>query len=300
MKKILLISTLLVFLEGCGVDKSEYDKVTNRLVESENTIRILRDSIKMLSFPADQRLVKIKSLVSSGNLLAAKYEIDTLQSLFPESKEALSISQISGKIERLLAQENVEKERAKSLGFKKIKRHDTISIDYNEVKFYRFLTGDTFIFDSYDVEYRYRTADRGNKYITTVMEVTSNNKNPNLPQLAVYKISGESMIRVENFKTEFARWKNYGTYLGNYHDKDNDFAKVSTVPFKIGVEVPDEIVKGPYAIILKKENILFRVYDRFETPPVSYEGNVNYPDTLTIDDFVKSNPLFVIVKLCNL
>ena len=60
MKKILLISTLLVFLEGCGVDKSEYDKVTNRLVECENTIRILRDSIKMLSFPADQRLVKIK------------------------------------------------------------------------------------------------------------------------------------------------------------------------------------------------------------------------------------------------
>ena len=68
------------------------------------------------------------------------------------------------------------------------------------------------------------------------------------------------MIYKGNFTVRFNRWEDYGTYLGNDHDFSNDFAKTSSIRFKIGVEVPNEITQKPYAIILKKNNSLNEAY----------------------------------------
>ena len=103
-----------------------------------------------------------------------------------------------------------------------------------------------------------------------------------------------------NFKTEFARWDDYGSYLGNDHDFGNDFAKTSSVRFKIGKEVAEEIVKGPYALIMKKENALNRNYERFNNPPISYIGSVDYPYTLKLEDFTKDDSMFIVVRIANL
>ena len=129
------------------------------------------------------------------------------------------------------------------------------------------------------------------------MSVTSTEHNPNLPQLAAYSIKGEEMRLIGEFDTEYARWEDYGTYLGNYHDSSNDFSKVSTVKFKLGLQVSDEELSKPYAIVLMKKNVLTSHYDRFATPPQSYIGSADYPTTLSIDDF-KSE--YAIVKRYNL
>lgn len=305
--KSILVFSIIPLLFACGVDQSEFNKIKKerddlaaKVNECNEVIQALHDSVTMLAFPADQRLNKINALVSSGDYSAAKQEISRITTLFPESKEAKATPAIIEKIDRLIAQKKAEEERIKALGFKALKALTTITIDYNKVEFSNISAGNTFTFDSYGDRYFYRSADRGNKYLTAAMKITSQSKDPNLPQLAVYKISGDSMIWEGNFITEFARWDDYGSYLGNEHDFGNDFAKTSTVRFKIGKEVPEELVKGPYALILKKENSLTREYERFANPPVSYIGSVDYPYSLKLEDFTKDGSEFVVVKIANL
>lgn len=307
MRKLFYLIALVPFIYACGVDQSEYDKITKErdelAAEIDNNIaviEVLRDSIKMLSFPADQRLNMINSLVSAGDYTQAKQEISRLTSLFPESKEAQSAPAIVEKIDKLIAQKKAEEERIKALGFKALKASTTFTIDYNKVELTSISVGNTFTFDSYGDRYFYRSADRGNKYITAAMKITSDSKDPKLPQLAVYKISGDSMTWEGNFKTEFARWDDYGSYLGNDHDFGNDFAKTSSVRFKIGKEVEEEIVKGPYALIMKKENALNRNYERFDNPPISYIGSVDYSYSLKLEDFTKEDSQYIVVKIANL
>lgn len=305
-KSILVFSIIPLFF-ACGVDQSEFNKIkkerddlATKVNECNSVIQALRDSVTMLAFPADQRLNKINALVSSGDYTTAKQEISRLTSLFPESKEAKATPAIIEKIDRLIAQKKAEEERIKALGFKALKASTTFKIDYNTVELSSISVGNTFTFDSYDDRYFYRTADRGNKYISAAMKITSQEKDPKLPQLAIYSISGDTMTKVGNFDTEFARWRDYGSYLGNYSDNGNDFSKVSSVRFKIGEEVSEDIVKGPYALIMKKENGLSRNYDRFANPPVSYTGYVSYPITLRLEDFTKEGSEFVVVKIANL
>lgn len=305
--KALLGVLIVPLLFSCGVDQSEFNKLKKerddlaaQVSANKATIQALRDSVTMLAFPADQRLNKINTLVSSGDYTAAKQEIVRLTSLFPESKEAKATPAIVEKIDRLIAQKKAEEERIKALGFKALKSSLSVVVDYNKVEFSSINVGNTFTFDSYGDTYHYRTADRGNKYVSAAMKITSSEKDPKLPQLAIYSISGDTMTWEGNFITRFTRWSDYGAFLGNYGDDRNDFAKVSSVNFKIGYEVSEDITKKPYALVLKKENALTRDYERFNDPPVSYLGSVNYPGTLSLDDFTKEGSQFVVVKIANL
>lgn len=305
--KSILVFSIIPLLFACVVDQTEFNKLkierdglAAKVNECNAVIQALRDSVTMLAFPADQRLSKINSLVSSGDYTSAKQEIARLTSLFPESKEAKATPAIIEKIDRLIAQKKAEEERIKALGFKALKASTTFKIDYNTVELISISVGNTFTFDSYGDRYFYRSADRGNKYVTAAMKITSQDKDPKLPQLAIYSISGDTMTKVGSFDTEFARWKDYGTYLGNTHDFGNDFAKTSSVRFKIGEEVSEDIVKGPYALIMKKENGLSRNYDRFANPPVSYTGYVSYPSTLRLEDFTKEGSEYIVVRIANL
>ena len=176
-------------------------------------------------------------------------------------------------------------------------KQTTIKIDYNTIVLSGISVGNRFIFDAYDDRWFYRDADRGSKYVTMQMAVTSTSHDPNLPQFAVYLISGGTMKLIREFDTEYARWRDYGAYLGNYHDSTNDFAKVSTVKFKLGAQVDNESLSKPYAIVLMKKNVLYSHYDRFANPPCSYIGSANYPSSLSLDDF-KSK--YAIVKRFNL
>lgn len=224
-------------------------------------------------------------------------EINQIKKLFPNSSEASSCSELLSKISEIKEAKRKEEERIKALGFKALAEQKTIKVGYNTVTFSSINVGNRFIFDAYDDRWFYRDADRGCKYVTMQMSVTSTSHNPNLPELALYSIFGEKMILEGTFDTQFARWRDYGAYLGNYHDSSNDFSKVSTVKFKLGLQVENEKLSKPYAIVLMKKNALYYHFERFSNPPISYIGSANYPSTLTLDNFKKS---YVLVKLYNL
>ncbi|MBO4679033.1 MAG: hypothetical protein J5626_05125, partial [Lachnospiraceae bacterium] len=65
----------------------------------------------------------------------------------------------------------------------------------------------------------------------------------------------------------------------------------------LGLQVSNEKLSRPYAIVLKKVNALSYHYDRYSNPPISYRGSADYPLSLTIDNFKNG---YVLIKRYNL
>ena len=307
IRAILLLTFSTTMIISCGVKQSEYDSIKNELetakkqiVQDSIHISNLQDTIAMLSLPANQRLTLINEQVSNGKYSQAQRSIDELNRLFPNSKESQQTSAILQRIDDLIAKQKAEEERIKALGFKTLKPVSSVTIDYNKVSFSAIGVNRTFHFDSYDDGGFHCTADRGNTYVLASMSVTSTSKDPDLPTLAIYSINGDQMNREGIMEVRFAYWQDYGHYLGNYPDYGNDFAKTSTIRFKLGDEVSKEITAKPYAIVLKKTNGLSRKYDRYKNPPVSYSGYIDYPYRLSLDDFIGDNARYVVIKITNL
>lgn len=294
----------LVLVCSCNSKSETEAKIAEMEKKYQDSLSIVRNELKeakakieVLSYPADQRFSHITELFNAQEYDKVKKEIAEMKSVFPNAPENTECGKILEKISTLEAAKKAEEERIKALGFKAITQKTTFKIDYNTIALSSISIGKTYTFDYRSDEWTYREADRGTKYISAAMSVTSTDHDPNLPQLAVYKIEGGNMVYVESFDTEFARWEDYGSYLGNDHDFHNDFAKVSTVKFKIGVQISDEVLSKPYAIVVKSENGLTSSYDRFKNPPKSYIGSVSYPRTLNVEDFSKN---FILVKTYNL
>ena len=51
-------------------------------------------------------------------------------------------------------------------------------------------------------------------------------------------------------------------------------------------------------IVLKKANKLARYTHAYDDPPVTYSGDMEYPSSLSIDDF--NNGEYVAIKIANL
>lgn len=300
---VFVVLFLLLMMASCSPtgNSSQIAEIEKKYQDSlsavRNELKEAKSKIELLGYPADQRLQKAKDLLEAGELDKANAEVKLLKSLFPNSPEASSSNVLLAKIEELKEAKRKEEERIKALGFKAITEQTTVKIDYNTVTFSNISIGKNYIHDSYDDRYFYNDADRGCKYVSVLMSVKSEDHNPNMPQLAVYTIQGDKMSLEGCFRTEFNRWEDYATYLGNYHDSHNDFAKVNTVKFKLGLQVSDEILVNPYAIVLMKKNVLTRQYDRFRNPPVYYNGDADYPSTLSLESF---NSKYVLIKRFNL
>lgn len=301
-----LIITVAIFSTSCVNQseydsiKSEYETIKKQAVQDSICISNLRDTIAMLSQPADQRLASINKLVSDGDFDKARKEIHELNILFPNSIESQKTKDILQRIDNLIEKQRAEEERIKAMGFKSLKPISSATIGYNKVSFSGISIGQRFVHDSYDDSYFYSTADRGNVYVTAAMAVTSTSKDPEIPSLAVYSIDGDKMHLEGTMRIELAHWKDYGTYLGNYHDNGNDFSKTSTVRFKLGAEVSADVVKEAYAIVLKKENFATRHYARYDNPPISYSGSSPYLYNLELSDFTGNDSKYVVIKIANL
>ncbi len=307
MKNLSAVCALAMLLAACsgGSDmrlQTQLDSLRSVVDQKDATIAELRDSVLLLQYPASQRLAKIRQLVSDENFDAARMEISNLERIFPNSQEAALCPRISDSISSRIAAIEAEQQRIRALGFRALTTTTRATIDYNTVVFSNISIGSKFIHDVYETysgnSWFEHTADRGNKYITCAMNVTSTVKNPEIPTLAFYSINGANLNLQGTFSVQMARWDDYGSYLGNQQDLHNSFAKVSTVRFKLGCELPEGDFTRPYVIVLRKANTQIRHDDRFHTPAVYYTGSAGYPAALTLDDFMSGN--YLAIKVANL
>ncbi|MDH6355967.1 hypothetical protein M2132_002318 [Dysgonomonas sp. PH5-45] len=296
MRKILLIQFIVMCLIGCSSNPNNTDLV-NKVSKLEEENQQLKETIKLLEYPASNRLISINKLISENKFNEANTEINELQKLFPKSIESGEANNLKQIILDKQAKAKEEEDRIKALGFKALKEEPNIQVGYNKISVGAFSTATTFTYDAYDSRYFYNTADRGNKYVSARITITSTSKDPLLPVFYAYSISGDKLVLIDSFNLRFARWEDYGSYLGNYHDNGNDFAKTSTIPFKIGIEVSEELLQNPVVILVKNENCLKRKYNRFDDPSVSYSSdNCSSHKTLSIEDLKEK---YFVVKILN-
>ena len=157
-----------------------------------------------------------------------------------------------------------------------------------------------FVFDRYDTSYHYRDADRDHKYVVIGLSATAAKSisDPDLPGFALYWADGKELRRVSKFDLQFVRWEGYATYLGNYNDSRNDFAKNATISFTMGAHVTDrELAKRPLYVVATTMGCQSRSYERFRNPPVYYSGAcMDLAETLRLDSFVKENGNLTLVR----
>lgn len=274
MKKnpVLLSITIVFILAGCvsqsQLDDSQkiiaslqqqVDSLVNVGISNQNTIRILRDSVMILSYPANQRLAKASRLVEEGRFEEARNEISSLRRIFPESSEAGKCEALLKTIEAKEAKAKAEAERLKAMGFKVFPDKTSVQDDGVTYSFSGFSFGRTYTSDyCADVgEYSYRTADKNNTYILTTVSVTTKKNYASAPSLYACLIVDGKLKSIGYFMHEYASWSSYGAKIGNYDDDSHDFSKVNTVRYKMGNEISAEQAKLPIVILMPKGNNRF-------------------------------------------
>ena len=104
MKRVILFIFISLLFLGC-VSKTDYDEIEQKynsiqielkqakeeIFNLENRIEQLNDSIKILSYPADQRYNNILNLIQKDSLDEALFEIESLRKIFPKSIESKKI-----------------------------------------------------------------------------------------------------------------------------------------------------------------------------------------------------------------
>lgn len=313
MKKLYL-SFILFLLVGCEVETS---KLKEELQDARDSINVLytlsldlqtaRDSIDVLqqkvvelSYPADQRYSNIILAIDREDYDLANKELSELVRVFPNSVEASKKDKLSATIAAGVESKLAEEKRLKALGFKALTETSKVNIEDVTLSFGTFKTGTQFTFDAYSTygghsEWRYIQADKNTKYVSSQLSITSTSPNPKLPECAVYIVDGSRLVYLRTFITKMARWDDYASYLGNNADYNNDFSKVNTVKFKVGVQIEDEVLKKPFVVVVKNQCSLSRNNNSLATPPISYTGYTSFKSYLTLDD-VKSGEYIVVKK----
>lgn len=296
----------LFLVYSCNSKSETNAKIEKKYQDSltilRNELKEAKSKIEVLSYPADQRFSHITKLFNAKEYEKAKKEIEELKNVFPNATENSECTKILEKIAAIEVAKRAEEERIKALGFKALSVVQKTTIGENNIVFSNFKIGLEYTHDVYPTysgsEWRVHTADKGNSYISYNMDITSTSKNPDIPTIAFYTVNGDRLVHEKTFMVNFARWSDYGCYLGNELDLKNDFSKVNTVKFRVGAQLENSYFNKPYVVVLKKSNTLSKHYDRFENPPVSYIGDGGYPLTLTIDNF--NSDQYVALKIANL
>jgi hypothetical protein len=146
-------------------------------------------------------------------------------------------------------------------------------------------------------EYHYRDAERGADFLLADVSITAESKDPLLPPLVVYSVSGDRLNLVGPMAYEFKRWRSYGGYLGNYTDYTNDFAHTSTIPFTAGLEMSNDVLTQPLVLLLGKTPCVSRSYNQFGSPKVSYDNSGCSPSSSLSLDEVQAG--YLVVKVIN-
>ncbi len=288
---ILTIALLMSCKENISINKQDYEKLKSELDECKRTVEKLSNTPQM-------RLATAIRFRENNKIKEAKSELKSIIEIFSGTEESKSATQILREIEDFEQKEKIEAEKKKLLGFKALKETSTAKVGEVSLRFSSINSVSQWNFDDYGSEYRLRKAERGNIYINAKVAISAENKDPLLPPIAVYKAENGELRLLGIMGYEFVRWKDYGSYLGNYADYGNDFSHTKTIPFSCGLEITqNDLSTNAILIVVKNENCFSRITNRLSNPPVSYkESTCNVKNKLTIGDFDKE---YILLKVFN-
>lgn len=287
--KLLVLTFGLLALIGCSGEetKKQLSELKTELEQTKTELNRCSAELTEIKNTAENRFIRARKLLSENNLNGAKTEFQGITENFKGTSEAKTASKEIEKIENKINQEKIEAERKKALGYKILKPTTRISYDDLSLKFDKIWKGKRWSFDDYGHKYFLRDAERGNSHIMARVSITSENNNPTLPPILVYQMDNGELKYLGTLGYKFRRWKDYGSYLGNYADYGNDFSHSKTIPFNCGVELSnDDLKNGTIYVILKKQGCFNRSKANYGSPEISYtESLCNPKRILKVEDF---------------
>lgn len=305
-KHYLSFAGVAILLAGCSDKQPPYEPKPDKSAEYQQQIRDLtaerdrlRAEVQELSQSPTVILADVTNALSNKDPGKADTAQAELEKRFANSTEAADGKKQIAAYRGGLAKAAAEAQRLAALGFKALPaslavKGPAVTAKYSDLSF-----NARFVMDRYDDSYHYRDADRDTKYAVIGMTATAGKgmSNPEMPGAALYWADGATLIKLGDFAVEFTRWESYATYLGNYSDSRNDFAKVQTIPFTLGVQIDNESVrKRPLYVVATKDGCIRRGYERFKNPPDFYRGACSpLKSTLTVNDFTDTGSGLVVV-----
>jgi len=297
----LILMSLVVFKNACADDMLSYeklqqenDKLKQQIEEKNEKIKQLEDELKKYIVDSEEDYKNIIEVLKTNEYAESIRLIDKYLSEHPKSDYKKQLVEAKDAVNKKIE----EKKRLKEQGFEKIKQVSILRIDdKTSIKIDKvFKKSRMNLFDRSGDEYYFRDADKNNVYITFDFSISSKNDDPKLPSLYVGKINGELIQDIKKFEVEFYSWSDYGSYLGNYHDSKNDFAKKDTVKFVAGCQVPKD--KSKYIVFTDKKDMYTRNDDSYGSPPVKYVsyGNDLEHQSIHIDEFMDKYTAFKVIK----
>lgn len=233
-------------------------------------------------------LAQVESAVSAQDGPKAQAVLQRLAASFPHSPElGPARMSVEALLARLQAADN-ERKRIAALGFRALKASPVFSQDETALRISDTSITRRWTFDAYGDGWRYLEPEKGQRLLTARVMVTSRSKDPALFGIGAYAADGASLVQVGSLRYRFARWRDFGAYLGTHADFANDFSHSARIPFSAGVALSEaDLRRRPLYLVVTREGCHTRFADRLVQPPVHYvPGNcASLKKTLTVDDF---------------
>ena len=270
-----------------GETQKQLSELKAELEQTKTELNNCSSELTALKNTAENRFIRAKKLLSENNMNGAKTEFQGIVDNFKGTNDASIASKEIAKIDRTVEQKRIEAERKKALGYKILKPTSRVKFGELSLQFDKIWKGKRWSFDDYGSQYFLRDAQRGNSHIMTRVSITSKNNNPSLPPILVYKMENGELSLLGTLGYKFRRWKDYGSYLGNYADYGNDFAHSKTIPFNCGLELPnDDLKSGTIYVVLKKQGCFNRTKVDYGNPEIAYRQSLCNPkQVLKVEDF---------------
>jgi len=289
---------------GCsdGQLKTDLGKIKTELEKTKQELTNCSTELAEVLNTPDQRILMARKLFANGNFSGAKKEYEEIQRKFPNTDYSKTASKEIAGLEKAIEKRKIEaekqreeEERKKALGFKILKPLSTVRFGDLSLRFEKVWTGKRWSFDDHGREYSLRDATRGNKHVLVRLSISSESKNPELPPVLAYQYFDGKLLLLGTLRYEFRRWKDYGSYLGNYADYGNDFAHSKTIPFNLGFETSEDNLKsGLVYVVMKKTNCFTRENKDFGRPVVQYKmRKCAAKSSLEVKDFEKD---YILIK----
>ncbi|WP_339655102.1 hypothetical protein [uncultured Maribacter sp.] len=287
--KPIIYSILILTALSCsdGETKKQLSELRTELEKTKTELTNCSAELNELKNTAENRFIRAKKLLSENNLNGAKIEFQGIVDNFKGTNNASIASKEIAKIDKTIEQAKIEAERKKALGYKVLKPTSRVKYGDLSLRFDKIWKGKRWTFDDYGYKYFLRDAERGNSHIMSRVSITSENNNPELPAILVYKMNDGELELLGTLNYKFRRWKDYGSYLGNTADYGNDFAHSKTIPFNCGLELSnDDLKSGTIYVVLKKQGCFKRTRVEYGNPEIAYRQSLCNPKrTLQVEDF---------------
>lgn len=290
---------LAVLLATCaGVAMAATDYASELEALRAEVTRLRAENAQLRLTPA-ALAAEVEAALKAADAEKAKAALERLTDKHPLSAET---AQAGKRVAALLARQRAAQEEAKrtaALGFKALRTSPYFNHGGTSMGLTATGVVSRWTFDWHGDGWRFLDAERGRKFVTARVTVSSKAKDPLLFGIGAYVADGGKLTHVGKARYRFVRWRNYGSFLGTQADFRNDFSHSSRIPFSIGVSVGlEELRRRPVYLVATREGCHRRLYEPFGQPPVQYVESdcPSLKPTLTVADF-KDGSLAVIKRL---